>query len=162
VPGPLSIFERTLKMSCATLAGEPQFHAGILGGAVVFSPEQLLIDLDIARSQRALMDGIGGGHFDETVDLIREKGIGGLFIDTDHTAKRFRESLWIPTLFERLKSTDALNALARDPVEIAYERWRGIVKKTDMYEIDEEKRRAIDAVVERASKTLSAIDSATE
>jgi trimethylamine--corrinoid protein Co-methyltransferase len=162
VPGPLSIFERTLKMCCATLAGEPQFHAGILGGAVVFSPEQLLIDLDIARSQRALMGGIGGGHFDESVDLIREKGIGGLFIDTDHTARRFRESLWIPTLFERLKSTDVRNALAHDPVETAYERWKEIVSKTDMYEIDEAKRRAIDEVVRKASKALSSIDDATE
>jgi trimethylamine--corrinoid protein Co-methyltransferase len=162
VPGALSIFERTLKASCTSLAGEPQFPVGILNGGVVFSPEQVLIDLDIARSQRAFMNGVGGGHFAAAVALIREKGIGGLFVDTEHTAAHYRECLWIPNLFERLKSSDVANALRHDPVETAHERWREIVEKTEMYEIDDVRRREIDGVVRRAHSKLAAIEGAAE
>jgi trimethylamine--corrinoid protein Co-methyltransferase len=162
VPGPLSIYERTLKSLCASLAGEPLFNAGILGAGVVFSPEQLLIDIDIAYAQNAFCQGIGGNHFEDSLDLIREKGIGGLFIDTDHTAKHFRECLWIPKIFERLKSTDVQNALKHDPVEMAYNRWREIIDETELYSIDEDRQREIDRVVEKASKALSSIDGATD
>jgi trimethylamine--corrinoid protein Co-methyltransferase len=158
VPGPLSIYERMLKSYCAALSGEPMFTVGILSSGVVFSPEQIMIDLDIAHSLYHFCRGIGGDHFDESIDLIRERGIGGLFIDTNHTAKHFRECLWIPQIFERLKSTDVQNALAHDPVEIAHRKWKMIRDKTDMYTIDDVRRKAIDRVVEKAHAALSTID----
>jgi trimethylamine:corrinoid methyltransferase-like protein len=157
VPGPLSIYERMLKSVPAALSGEPLFNVGILGAGVVFSPEQLLIDLDIAFSQHALCRGIGGDHFAGSLDLIRDKGIGGLFIDTEHTAANFRECLWIPRIFERLKNTDVREALGRDPVEIAHARWKEILAKTRMHCIDDAKRRAIDEVVMKAEKALSSL-----
>jgi trimethylamine--corrinoid protein Co-methyltransferase len=162
VPGPLSMYERTMKSLCVSLSGEPLFNVGILGAGVVFSPEQLLIDLDIAYSQHWFCRGIGGDRFSESVELIREKGIGGLFIDTDHTARSFRECLWIPSIFERMKSTDVQYARSRDPVEIAFERWHAILERTEPYVIDDDRRRAIDRVVERASLALSAIEGALE
>jgi trimethylamine:corrinoid methyltransferase-like protein len=154
VPGPLSIYERTLKNVCTALAGEPMFNAGILGGGVVFSPEQLMIDLDIASAQYALCRGAGGDRFEESLELIRERGIGGLFIDTDHTAKAFRDCLWIPELLHRFKGTDAEHALAYDPVDAAYERWQDILQHSEPYEIDDQRARAIDRVVDRAGELL--------
>jgi trimethylamine--corrinoid protein Co-methyltransferase len=162
VPGTLSIYERMQKSWCASLSGEPLFNAGILGAGVVFSPEQMMIDIDIARAQHAFCRGIGGENFRESVEFIREKGIGGLFIDTAHTAKHFREYLWIPTIFERLKEIDVSNALAHDPVETAYERWKTTLENTELYTIDDDRRRAIDEVVKKASKALSEIEGATE
>jgi trimethylamine:corrinoid methyltransferase-like protein len=161
VPGPLSIYERTLKSFCASLAGEPLFNAGILGAGVVFSPEQLMIDLDIAYAQNAFCRGIGGEHFDESLELIRQKGIGGLFFDTDHTARNYRECIWIPQVFERLKSTDVQNALKRDPVGRAFARWREIIDNTDLYSIDDNRGREIDRIVQKASEELSSIRGAT-
>jgi trimethylamine--corrinoid protein Co-methyltransferase len=162
VPGPLSLYERTLKSFCASLSGEPLFNAGILGAGVVFSPEQLMIDLDIAYAQNAFCRGIGGDHFDDSLELIREKGIGGLFFDTEHTARNYRKCLWIPQILERLKSTDVQNALKSDPVEIAYARWREIIDNTELYSIDDDRRREIERIVEKASKALSSIEGATD
>lgn len=162
VPGSLSIFERTAKAFSTALAGEPSFNIGILGGGVVFSPEQVMIDLDIAYSHHHFCRGIGGEHFRSSLDLIRERGIGGLFIDTEHTAHNYRECLWIPGIFERLKSTDVQNALAHDPVEIAHGKWRDILEKTEPYSIDAEKRRAIDRAVSKARDALSSIEGASE
>lgn len=162
VPGPLSIFERTFKATATSLAGEPAFPVGIIGGAVVFSIEQVLLDLDIAAYQRQLCQGIGGDHFTDSLELIRERGIGGLYLDTAHTAANFRECLAIPQVMTRLKSTDVANALARDPVEAAHERCRQILSRTPLFMIDEERRRAIEAVVQRAGRELAGIRGALE
>ncbi len=162
VPGPLSIFERTFKATATNLAGEPAFPVGIIGGAVVFSPEQVILDLDIAASVRQLTRGIGGEHFADSLALIRERGIGGLFLDTDHTVANFRESLSLPTVMTRLKSTDVANAFAHDPVEAAHARCRDILARTPPFTIDGDRRRAIEAVVGRAERELSVARGALE
>jgi len=156
-PGPLSIFERTFKATATNLAGEPVFPVGIIGGAVVFSIEQVIIDLDIAAYARQLCQGIGGADLAESLHLIREKGIGGLYLDTEHTAMHFRESLVMPSVMTRLKSTDVANAATHDPVDAAHARCNDILARTPMFTIDDTRRRAIDAVVERAAAELSSI-----
>jgi trimethylamine:corrinoid methyltransferase-like protein len=162
VPGPLSIFERTFKATATSLAGEPAFPVGIIGGAVVFSIEQVILDLDIAAYQRQLCQGIGGEHFADSLELIRERGIGGLYLDTDHTAAHFRECLAIPRVMTRLKSTEVAGALAHDPVEAAHERCREILASTPLFTIDETRRRAIEAVVQRAGRELAELRGALE
>ena len=129
----------------------------IIGGAVVFSIEQVILDLDIAAYQHQLCQGIGGAHFAESLALIREKGIGGLYLDTEHTALNFRESLVMPQVMTRLKSTDVPNALAHDPVDAAHARCKDILARTPMYTIDDARRRAIDKVVESAAKELASV-----
>jgi trimethylamine--corrinoid protein Co-methyltransferase len=162
IPGALSIFERTYKIAHSGLSGEPAFPVGILGGGVVFSPEQVMLDLDIANAHYRFVRGIGGDEFDEALELIREKGIGGLFVDTDHTVESFRETLWLPAVFERLKDTDIGKARSKDPVERAHEKWRQIVSDTDEYQIDPDRKRAIDEVVKKASVELSGLVGAAE
>ena len=162
VPGPLSIYERTFKATATNLAGEQTFPVGIIGGAVVFSIEQVILDLDIALYQRQLLRGIGGDHFDDSLALIRERGIGGLYLDTEHTALNYRENLAMPRAFARLKSTDARNAMASDPVEAAHSRCREILEKTPMHTIDEPRRKAIEAVVRSAGRELAEARGALE
>jgi len=162
VPGPLSIFERTFKATATNLAGEPTFPVGIIGGAVVFSIEQVILDLDIALYQHQLCQGIGGDQFADSLALIREKGIGGLYLDTEHTALNYRENLVMPRVFTRLKSTDVRNASAHDPVEAAHARCRELLESAPRFEIDDERRKAIDAVVERAARELSQARGALE
>jgi trimethylamine---corrinoid protein Co-methyltransferase len=159
-PGPLSIFERTFKATATNLAGEPVFPVGIIGGAVVFSIEQVIIDLDIAAYAHQLCQGIGGEQLAQSLELIREKGIGGLYMDTEHTAEHFRQSLVMPSVMTRLKSTDVSNACAHDPVDAAHARCKDILARTPMFTIDDSRRRAIDAVVESAARELSSIQGA--
>jgi trimethylamine--corrinoid protein Co-methyltransferase len=162
LPGSLSIFERTFKAFCSSLAGEPSFPVGIIGGAVVFSPEQVLLDLDIAATQAQYLRGIGGEHFEESLGLIRERGIGGLFLDTEHTAHHFRGCLMLPKVFTRLKSTDVGNALAHDPVELAHRRYREILEATPLPTHTTDRSRDIDRVVRDAENALASIRGATE
>jgi trimethylamine--corrinoid protein Co-methyltransferase len=162
IPGALSVFERTCKVFASALAGEPSFPVGIIGGAVVFSPEQVLLDLDIAATAVQYLRGIGGEHFAESLGLIRARGIGGLHLDTDHTAAHFRECLQLPAVFSRLKSTDVRNALAHDPVELAHNRVQDLLARTPLYSIGQDQARAIDRVVREAEKVLASITGAME
>jgi trimethylamine--corrinoid protein Co-methyltransferase len=162
VPGALSIYERTFKAFSAALAGEPAFPAGIIGGAVVFSPEQVLLDLDIAACQAQLMWGIGGEHLAESVALIRARGIGGLHLDSEHTVRHFRDCLQIPAVLPRLKSTEVGGALARDPVELAHRRYREILEANPLREPEEGRAREIDRVLREARRALGSIAGAME
>jgi len=162
VPGPLSIFERTFKAMASALAGEPSFAAGLLGGGVVFSMEQAIIDLDIALCQERYVRGIGGDEFKDSLKLIRDKGIGGLFIDTDHTAKNFRNYLTMARAIKNLKSTSVQDAAKNDPVKLAHEKCLDILSTTKIYNIPEEKAREIDKLVEAAHKELASLKGAVE
>jgi trimethylamine--corrinoid protein Co-methyltransferase len=155
VPGMLALHERMMKSCCAFAAGEPMFNAGILGGGILFSPEQLMLDMDMLRGLAHFYSGIGGDRFDESLKLIREQGIGGLFIDTEHTANHFRKCLWVPSLLERFKGTEFEKAMNYDPVGEAHERWRAILGSTPMYTIDHERGAAIDKVVDSAKRILA-------
>lgn len=160
IPGELSIFERTFKTLSSSLAGEPTYPVGILGGGVVHSIEQIILDLDIAAAQSQFVQGIGGNHFNDSLELIREKGISGMFIDTDHTALNFRECLMLPSVIKRLKSTDVDNAIENNPVEMAHKRCMEILSSTTPYQVDDYIARAIDKVVESASSEMSSITGA--
>ena len=155
IPGSRSIYERSLKCYLSALSGEPSFPAGILAAGIVFSPEQVMLDLDIVGAQNQYVRGIGGEHFKDSLELIRERGIGGLFIDTEHTAFNFKDNIWIPHIFKRLKETDIQVALQNDPVEKAHQEWKAILNRTEMYRIDEDRGKDIDIVVARAEEALS-------
>ena len=162
IPGALSIFERTFKMSASFLAGEPSFPVGLIGGAVVFSPEQVILDLDIAEFEHNYINGIGGEQFNDSLELIREKGIGGLFIDTEHTAKNFRYTLTMTRAIKSLKSTDVKVACSNDPVELAHRKCQELLAGIEPYHIEDDKARAIDRVVEAASKELESAKGAMD
>lgn len=162
IPGTLSIFERTFKAFASALAGEPSFPVGIIGGAVVFSMEQVILDLDIATYQYNYMKGIDENVFGNSFDLIRKKGIGGLFINDIHTAKNFRNYLTFTNAIKSIKNTNVNDALKNDPVELAHKKCLDILSSTKSYQIDEERTKAIDKVVKEASKELSLIKGAIE
>jgi trimethylamine---corrinoid protein Co-methyltransferase len=162
IPGVLSVYERTFKTMNSALAGEPSFQVGLIGGAVVFSIEQVLLDLDIAAYQEQYMKGIGGDHFTDSLELIRERGIGGLFIDSKHTAKNFRESLAMTRTLNRVKSTSVTWALDNDPVDLAHQKCQALLEDVEPYNIEEDKAKEIDKVVKAAEKELSSVTGAME
>jgi trimethylamine---corrinoid protein Co-methyltransferase len=154
IPGIAATYERTLKCGLAASCGEFSFPVGILAAGNIYSPEQAMIDMDIARSQQRFYRDIRP-NFDEALALIREQGIEGMFFDTDHTAEHFREELWIPQVFSRSKSKEPRDAKAADPVRRAYEKWTQILAKTTPFELAPEKAREIDHIVKKAEQLLA-------
>src|SRR5208337_1174310 len=93
-PGAEAIFERTLKSTLAALSGESTYVVGILAGGNVFSPEQMMLDLDIGSAHHHFLGVFDSEDLSSAVPLLREKGIGGFFMDTEHTVANFRQRIW--------------------------------------------------------------------
>ena len=126
---------------------------GILSGGNIFSPEQMMIDLDIAAGHNRFLGQFDSADIGTAVDLIRERGIGGFFMDTEHTAANFRERIWVPQIFQRIKTNNPKDMT--DPVEKAYEKWNEILRDTEPFHLDESRTREIDRIVRQAMNTRS-------
>jgi trimethylamine:corrinoid methyltransferase-like protein len=147
-PGVAAVFERTFKATVAAMCGESTYVIGILAGGNIFSPEQMMLDLDIGAGHHHFLTVFEGEDLDTAVPLIRERGIHGLFMDTEHTAHHFRNRIWRPNIFEHAKTKDPRQMA--DLVAKAYERWTRIVAKTPPYHLQEDKAREIDRILARA------------
>jgi len=90
----------TLMLSAA--AGADIFgHQGICGVDQAASLDILMFQHEIIRYVESTMRSLDLSDEALALDLINELGPGGNFIDSEHTAARFREELWLPELLDR-------------------------------------------------------------
>ena len=73
-------------------------------------------------------------------------------MDTEHTATNFRERIWVPRVFDRLKGNNPKDMA--DPVDKAYEKWNEILQNTEPYHLPDDQAKEIDKIVARAEKDL--------
>lgn len=139
------------------IAGSPGIECfGILSGAEMGSPVQLVIDNEYAGALKRFSRGFEVNQDSLAFDVIRETGYGGFFGGTDHTVAHYRTEHWQPKLFSR----EGLNAwLAGDKktdVDRAKEICERIMKEPAPAGIDERTEKKLTKVIERAKKSLSA------
>ena len=81
MPGIQAGYERALNFILPVLSGPDLLVApGLLGGSMIFSPEQLIIDLEIIRRCKRLRSGIGSGPEEWLQDVIARVGAGGNYL----------------------------------------------------------------------------------
>ncbi len=90
----LSAFMASVVMSDMLLG------AGLLHGSRIWSYEQLLMDCEIYRLVRKMIEGIVVDDETLAVEVIRAVGPGGNFLTQKHTKKHMRE-LWQPRFLDR-------------------------------------------------------------
>ncbi len=158
-PGTASAFERCFKMTAAAAFGEFNYPVGILSGGTIFSPEQVMLDLDMGKGMYRLFRGSGGDdELSEVVDLVREVGIGGTYLSHEHTAEKLRDNIVFFDCFPRTKSTNPADIVINDPVEKAHELYKKILSETPLYEVDADKRKEIDRIVKSAEENIDHSD----
>jgi trimethylamine--corrinoid protein Co-methyltransferase len=74
---------------------------GQLESEMTFSPAQAVIDHEILGCCRRYARGAEVDEDTLAVDVTREVGIGGSFLDHDHTLEHFRRALWEPAILWR-------------------------------------------------------------
>jgi trimethylamine--corrinoid protein Co-methyltransferase len=153
-PGVQSCAEKTLKFVSAAGLGRFNFPVGLLAGGKRFSPEQAVLDIDIAESIRRFCKGIEISSDTLAVDVIEEVGIGKEFLSHMHTLEHFRKNIWTPALFDRRCTTTLQDEKARDMLAVARDKVHEIWARRDLYRIDEDKTRDIEKIVERAGNSL--------
>ncbi|UCC68917.1 MAG: trimethylamine methyltransferase family protein [Armatimonadota bacterium] len=94
--------ETGVTLICGALAGADIFgHLGICGVDQASSLDMLLMQHELIGFVERIMRGL---RFDDEtlgVDVVKEVGPGGTFIDQEHTLRHFREELWFPRLLDR-------------------------------------------------------------
>ncbi len=103
-------------LSALQAGADAMIDAGLLNGDCVYSPIQMILDNELA--------GVLGRFLrpydcsDEAIgfDAIAEAGPGGLFTGLKHTAERFRDELWEPTVWTRDPSERPSEGTANEDV----------------------------------------------
>lgn len=95
-PGAQSVIEKMAKFYTAALTDRTNYPVGLLFGAKRFSPEQALIDLEIAAYIDKLTGKADISEDSFVLNLIEKVGPGGNFLQEDHTYENFKKLLWIP------------------------------------------------------------------
>jgi trimethylamine--corrinoid protein Co-methyltransferase len=132
VPGIQASAERMfVSMLCLFLWDTtPTVRLGVLGpSGMVCSLPHIFVDVEFVDMLNAFMDGIEVTDETLALDLIKQVGVGGNFLDTDHTARHFRKELWIPKLFERKLPANASEPPQDKVMERAIERTRETLSK---------------------------------
>jgi trimethylamine--corrinoid protein Co-methyltransferase len=153
-PGTQAALERMYKlMACAAL-GKINYPTGAIASNTVFSPEQAMIDLEMGTALNKLLDGVKVTDEALCLDLIQEKGIGGNFFDDMQVATNYRNVLWLPELLDRSPACCGLIDRDKDIVAMAHKKWKQILKDAQPYQLDKDKIREIDKIVEKGSKII--------
>jgi trimethylamine--corrinoid protein Co-methyltransferase len=74
---------------------------GQLESEMTLSLAQLVIDDEMVAFVRRFRRGFGTGEADVAFDLIREVGIAGSFLETEHTLRHHRHAVFTPHLLNR-------------------------------------------------------------
>ena len=150
-PGAQAGVEKALSIIFPILAGAT--GVGTLGhieNALTFSYEQLVIDNEIAGYIKRMLQGFEVTEEKIALDVIKEVGINGNFLQHPHTAENFREEFWNPDLMERM-SWDVWNGQKYKGLESkARERALKLLKNHHPRPLSVDQMKDIDEIVKEA------------
>jgi trimethylamine--corrinoid protein Co-methyltransferase len=94
--------EAGITLVCGALAGADIFgHLGISGVDQASSLDMLLMQHELIGFVERMMRGMRIDDETIALDVVKEVGVGGTFMDQAHTVRHFREELWFPRLLDR-------------------------------------------------------------
>jgi len=94
--------EAGITLACGALAGADIFgHLGISGVDQASSLDMLLMQHELIGFVERMMRGMRIDDETLALDVVKEVGVGGTFMDQAHTVRHFREELWFPRLLDR-------------------------------------------------------------
>ena len=153
-PSAQLVAEKAAKFFLTYLSGRASYPVGLLNSGSVFSDMQCLVDIEICRYIHGHFGQFGDfSSIDELVDLIDGVGIQGSYVAEEHTLLHFRDN-WLPWIFDRTNFVSVDESRARDLYASARDVLDGIYSRGGFWEIDTQKARAIDEVVEKADREL--------
>jgi trimethylamine:corrinoid methyltransferase-like protein len=147
-------FQRGAYTLMAALNGDRSFRfGGLLGVDFVFSPEQLLLDLEGLEYVKRVAEGIEFSEEMFYMDAIREVGTSGSYMDHDSTLDDYKKHLWTPDLYVH-EGVDQWMAMgAKTAFEKASAEIEKLIAKHD-YHLPEDKEKQLDDLCEQAYKAL--------
>jgi trimethylamine--corrinoid protein Co-methyltransferase len=134
------------------------YGAGMLDSGLIFSYAQLVIDNDIFKMIRKVMQGL---HVDEenlAVDIIKSVGPGGDFLMQAHTMKYMRTLPSTPNLIERDNRENWLASGGKGFAERAAERAAEILANHKPVPLSDDAKSAIRSIVEESDAEMEEVN----
>lgn len=114
-------FEKALTASFAAFSGNGSIGCqGIVGADQGISLEQLILDNEWISAFNYAVSGIEVTEETLAEALIHEIGIGGSFIQEEHTVRNMRSSYWTSKLFNRQAWDSLMNKDKPELIDMAY------------------------------------------
>jgi trimethylamine--corrinoid protein Co-methyltransferase len=152
-PGVQAGFEKAMSILFPVLAGATGIGTlGQLEGGVTFSFVQLVIDDEIVGYIKHALKGFEVTDETLALDVIKDVGIGGNFLQHEHTALNFRNDFYLSDLLERMPWSSWERQEIKGLEEKAREKVKKILKSDRKPAIGETEAREIDSIVRRAMK----------
>jgi trimethylamine--corrinoid protein Co-methyltransferase len=159
VPDAQAGHEKTLTGMCAAMAGANLIYgAGMLDSGLIFSYAQLVIDNDIFKMIRKVMEGMRVDDENLAVDIIKSVGPGGDFLMQDHTMKYMRTLPSVPNLIDRGNRENWLASGEKGLAEKAAERAAEILANHKPLPLSDEAKSALRSVVEESDAEMAEIN----
>jgi trimethylamine--corrinoid protein Co-methyltransferase len=153
-------YESALHFLGCAMAGVNIIHVAIgnLEMMSLASYEKCLIDNEILGAAFRMLQGVDCSRDAIGVEVFREVGHSGNFLQTEHTLKYLRKDRWEPKLTDR-NSWDRWQKGegGRDMRERAKDQAREILKEHTPHYMDEKEAREIDRIASAAQKHIAAL-----
>jgi trimethylamine--corrinoid protein Co-methyltransferase len=128
VPGPQAAWENVLSLLLPSMLGAGfLFGLGLLDGSNLLTYEQIVLDAEAGAFVKRLLSPVPADETAFAIDLVRELGPGGVYMDQLHTVKQMRQALWLPSLSDRDTFDEWQRKGERDLVAVARDRVRDIL-----------------------------------
>jgi len=162
VPDAQAGHEKTLTGMCAAMAGTNLIYgAGMLDSGLIFSYAQLVIDNDIFKMIRKVMQGMQVDDENLAVDIIKSVGPGGDFLMQEHTMKYMRTLPSVPKLIDRNNRENWLAAGGKGLAERAAEQAADILKNHKPLSLSNADKTALRDIVEESDEEMQAMKKKT-
>jgi trimethylamine---corrinoid protein Co-methyltransferase len=143
--------EAAMEMLLNGLAGMTLSQSlGTLAFGMYGSQEMVVICDEIVNSIRRILDRITLNDDTLALDVIRQVGHGGSFLQHDHTVRHFRKEMYFPKLFQRQSLDDWATAGAKMAHEVAHERVVEILSKAHPVSLPPAADKALEEALQRA------------
>jgi len=130
------------------------WSVGQLESELTFSPAQAVIDDEIISYVKRYLQGVTVNDETLAVELIKEVGISGSFLDHPHTASHFRTELFMPRLLFRQPRELWEGQGSKDMTERAEERAQALMQNSVDNGLTDDQLRELDALANRFLKQI--------
>jgi trimethylamine--corrinoid protein Co-methyltransferase len=158
VPDAQAGHEKTLTGMCAAMAGANLIYgAGMLDSGLIFSYAQLVIDNDIFKMVRKVMQGMRVDDENLAADIIKSVGPGGDFLMQEHTMKYMRTLPSSPNLITRDNRENWLMAGGESIAERAAAKAVDILENHKPMPLSDVDKSALRSIVEESEEEMKAM-----
>lgn len=133
------------------------YGAGMLDSGLIFSYAQLVIDNDIFKMIRKVMQGMQVDDENLAVDIIKSVGPRGDFLMQDHTMKYMRTLPSAPKLIERNNRENWLAGGGKSLADRAAEKAAELLANHQPLALNAGEKSALRAIVEESEEEMQAM-----